>query len=167
MYKEINVTELENIYNMYFKDVFLYARVLTGNEHIAEDITSETFMKAIKSLDSFEGRCDIRVWLCQIAKNSYISYLRKNNDLLNINEIEKQADKVNTEQLVINMELMEEFRKAHNGLNEPYKRVFSLRFFSEMRFKDIAHIYGKTENWACVTYHRAKNDIRRLLEEYK
>ena len=161
------MTELEKIYNMYFKDVFLYARVLTGNEHIAEDITSETFIKAIKSIDSFEGRCDIRVWLCQIAKNSYISYLRKNNEVVNLNEIEMLADRVNTEHVIINAELMEEFRKACSGLNDPYKRVFTLRYFNEMRFKDIAQIYGKTENWACVTYHRAKNDIRKLLEEYK
>ena len=47
---------------------------LSGDEHIAEDITSETFVKAISSIKDFRGECDIRVWLCQIAKNTYYSY---------------------------------------------------------------------------------------------
>lgn len=75
------LTQLEDIYNTYFKDVFLYVYSLSGDKHIAEDITSETFMKALTSLDSFRGDSDIRVWLCQIAKNSYYSYLRKKKAL--------------------------------------------------------------------------------------
>ena len=71
------VTEFEKIYRTYFKDVFLYIRRLSDNEHIAEEITSETFYKAMRSIDSFRGDCDIRVWLCQIAKNCYYTYLKK------------------------------------------------------------------------------------------
>ena len=66
-----SVTEFEKIYRTYFNDVFLYIRRLSNNEQIAEEITSETFYKAMRSIDSFRGDCDIRVWLCQIAKNSY------------------------------------------------------------------------------------------------
>ena len=61
--------EFEQIYTTYFRDVYLYIRKLSNSEHIAEEITSETFFKAMKSIDSFRGDCDIRVWLCQIAKN--------------------------------------------------------------------------------------------------
>ena len=67
------VTDFEKLYNTYFNDVYLYIRHLSGDEHIAEEITSDTFFKAIKSIDSFRGDCDVRVWLCQIAKNSYYS----------------------------------------------------------------------------------------------
>ena len=67
------MTELESLYKMYFKDVYLYTKSLSEDEHIAEDITSETFIRAIKSIDTFKGDCDIRIWLCQIAKNSYLS----------------------------------------------------------------------------------------------
>lgn len=79
--------ELEHIYRTYFKDVYLYVRSISQNEDIAEEITDETFFKAMKSLDSFRGTCDIRIWLCQIAKNSYFLYLRKYKEQVDINSI--------------------------------------------------------------------------------
>ena len=74
--------EFEQIYITYFRDVYLYIRKLSNSEHIAEEITSETFFKAMKSFDGFRGDCDIRVWLCQIAKNCYYSYLKKVDRIL-------------------------------------------------------------------------------------
>ena len=70
--------EFEQIYRTYFKSIYHYVWQLSGNEYIAEEITSETFFKAINSIESFRGDCDMRVWLCQIAKNTYYSYLKKN-----------------------------------------------------------------------------------------
>ena len=70
--------EFEQIYRTYFKSVYLYVMRLCSNEHIAEEITSETFFKAINSIDGFRGDCDMRVWLYQIAQNTYYSYLKKN-----------------------------------------------------------------------------------------
>lgn len=69
--------ELEQLYQQYFKDVYLYAKSLAGEEQLAQDVTSETFLKAIEAVDRFRGDCDVRVWLCQIAKHTYFSYLRK------------------------------------------------------------------------------------------
>ena len=73
--------EFEQIYNTYFKAVYRYIWQLSGNEHIAEEITGETFFKAMKSINNFRGECDMRVWLCQIAKNTYFSYLKKNGKI--------------------------------------------------------------------------------------
>jgi RNA polymerase sigma factor (sigma-70 family) len=70
------VTEFEKIYRDYFDDVFLYIKRLSGSEDIADDITSEAFYKAMRSIKGFRGECDIRVWLCQIAKNCYYTYLK-------------------------------------------------------------------------------------------
>ena len=78
--------EFDQIYSAYFKSVYLYVMQLSGNDHIAEEITSETFFKAINSIDRFRGDCDMRVWLCQIAKNTYYSYLKKNRKELSIDE---------------------------------------------------------------------------------
>ena len=88
------MTELESLYNMYFKDVYLYIKSISKDHHIAEDITSETFIKAIKSIDTFKGDCDIRVWLCQIAKNEYYSYLRKNKKLVFTDSVKEQKAKL-------------------------------------------------------------------------
>ena len=67
------VTEFDEIYKRYFNDVYKYALSLTRNEHIAEEITQETFFKALRAIDKFDGRCKLYVWLCQIAKNTYLS----------------------------------------------------------------------------------------------
>lgn len=83
--------EFEQIYSVYFKFVYRYIWKLSGDEHIAEEITSETFLKAMKSIGDFRGECDMRVWICQIAKNSYYSYLKKNRRTESIDETELQS----------------------------------------------------------------------------
>lgn len=161
------MTEFEKIYREYFSDVFLYVMSLSSNKQIAEDITSETFFKAMKALDSFKYNCDIRVWLCQIAKNCYFSYLRKKKKFVEMDVMIEQTDTVNLELSLIDSELSEKTHAILHDLEEPYKEVFMLRVFGELSFKQIAKLFGKTENWACVTYHRARNKIENRLEAYK
>ncbi|WP_346877037.1 MULTISPECIES: RNA polymerase sigma factor [unclassified Clostridium] len=161
------MTEFEDIYNNYFKDIFLYIYSLSGDRHIAEDITAETFMKAIKSIEKFKGNCDIRVWLCQIAKNCYFSFLRKKKKTIHLDELSEQKDNFNFEQIISSTEESMEIHEILHNLDEPYKEVFSLRVFGELSFKQIACLFGKSDNWACVTYHRARNKIKERMEDYK
>ncbi len=161
------MTEFEDIYNNYFKDIFLYIYSLSGDRHIAEDITAETFMKAIKSIEKFKGNCDIRVWLCQIAKNCYFSFLRKKKKTIHLDELSEQKDIFNFEQIISSTEESMEIHEILHNLDEPYKEVFSLRVFGELSFKQIACLFGKSDNWACVTYHRARNKIKERMEDYK
>ena len=155
------MTELESLYKMYFKDVYLYAKSLSEDEHIAEDITSETFIRAINSIDTFKGHCDIRIWLCQIAKNSYFLYLRKNRKVVFTETISERKSNINLEQLMVSKEDTLKVHKILHSLKEPYKEVFSLRVFGELSFKQIGDIFGKTQNWACVTYHRSRKKIQK------
>lgn len=161
------MTEFEEIYDKYFKDVYLYIYSISGDKHIAEDITSETFIKAIKSINRFRGICDIRVWLCKIAKNCYFSYLRKNKKLVHMDPLPDQEDKIDIEKIICFTEESIEIHEILHNLEEPYKEVFTLRVFGELSFKQIASIFGKSDNWACVTYHRARNKIKERLEGYK
>lgn len=160
--------EFEQIYSTYFKSVYLYVMQVSGNEHIAEEITSETFFKVINSIDSFRGDCDMRVWLCQIAKNTYFSYLKKNKKVLSIDESDLQN--VADPDAGIDVQIGEQeearlIRKILHDMSDPYKEVFMWRVFGELSFKEIADLYGKTDNWACVTYHRARKMIQSRLEE--
>ena len=157
--------EIEWVYKEYFKDVFLYVMGLSGDKYIAEEIASETFFKAINGLSSFQGKCDIRVWLCQIAKNCYFSYLRKNKKYIELKNLEDQVYEANMEQVILDAETSERVHRILHNLEEPYKEVFTLRTFGELSFKQIASLFSKTENWACVTYHRAKNKIIERMEE--
>ena len=160
------MTELESLYRVYFQDVYLYILSLSKDEHIAEDITSEAFIKAIKSIDTFKGDCDIRVWLCQIAKNCYYSYLRKNKKIIYTDEEPEHISEINIEQSIVSKEDSIKIHEILHKLKEPYKEVFSLRIFSELSFREIGYLFGKSENWACVTYHRARKKIQEEMEDY-
>lgn len=162
------MTEFEKIYRTYFNDVFLYIRRLSGDESIAEEITSETFFKAMRALKSFRGDCDIRVWLCQIAKNCYYSYLKKASRITDIEDVDLLNAPSQTETFddrLVQQDEAERIRNILHDVPEPYKEIFMWRVFAELSFKQIGRLFGKTENWACVTYHRAKNMIKTRLEE--
>ena len=160
--------EFEQIYRTYFKLIYHYVWQLSGNEHIAEEITSETFYKAINSIDSFRGDCNMRVWLCQIAKNTYYSYLKKNKKVSSFDELDLQniaAADAPIDAQICEQEDARQLRKIVHDISEPYKEVFMWRVFGELSFKEIGDLYGKTDNWACVTYHRARKMIQSRLEE--
>lgn len=160
--------EFEQIYNTYFKSVYLYVMQLSGSEHIAEEITSDTFFKAINSIDRFRGDCDMRVWLCQIAKNTYFSYLKKNRKELSIDEsdLRNVADpNAHVDTQISEQEEARLIQKILHDMSDPYKEVFMWRVFGELSFKEIGELYEKTDNWACVTYHRARKMIQNRLEE--
>ena len=162
------VTDFEQLYNTYFNDVYLYIRRLSGDEHIAEEITSDTFFKAIKSIDSFRGDCDVRVWLCQIAKNSYYSYIKRTGKTVSIDEhelFELPDTALSVDEEYVKQDEIERIQRILHGISEPYKEVFMWRVYADLSFKQIAQIFGKTDNWACVTYHRARKMILERLEE--
>ena len=155
--------ELEQIYTTHFRDVYLYICKLSNSEHIAEEITSETFFKAMKSIDSFRGDCDIRVWLCQIAKNCYYSYIKKANRTECIDNVEIAEQGASFEERLFRHDTAMQIQKILHDVPEPYKEVFMWRVYAELSFKQIGQIFGKSENWACVAYHRARNKIKEKL----
>ena len=158
--------ELEETYAVYFNDIYRFLYRLCGEEHLAEDLTSETFFKVMQSLDSFKGESDVKTWLFQIAKNTYFSYARKHKIFIDIDEITTKSS-INIEQNLLLQEKSEMIIYAIQQLPEPYKEVFYLRIFAELNFQQIGKLFGKTSNWACVTFHRARKKlIEEMREEY-
>lgn len=158
------MTEFEHIYNQYFREVYSFVLLLSRNEKIAEEITQETFFKALKNIDTFKGNCKLSVWLCQIAKNTYFTYLDKQKKF-DTNEIPEQVSQKSIEEMILRKEDNFRLHKVLHHLEEPYKEVFTLRVFGELSFKEISEIFEKTESWARVTFHRAKRKIQDLLKE--
>lgn len=158
------MTDFQEVYDLYFREVYRYALSLCRNESIAEEITQETFYKALAKLDSFDGRCKISVWLCQIAKNTYISICRKDKSLNPDADITLSQSSENFEEIFFDKEAVFAIHKVLHTLDEPYKEVFSLRTFGELSFKQIAELFGKSETWARVTYHRARLQIKEELK---
>jgi len=158
------VTDFKEVYDLYFREVYRYALSLCRNESTAEEITQETFFKALEKLDSFDDKCKISVWLCQIAKNTYISMCRKDKYLTSNVETDLSQSSETFEEIFFNKETAFAIHKVLHTLDEPYKEVFSLRTFGELSFKQIAELFGKTETWARVTYHRARLRIKEELK---
>lgn len=161
------MTKLEEIYERYFKDVYLFVYSLSKDQHVAEDITSVTFLKVMDSLDSFKGESDLKVWIFQIAKNSYYSYLRKNNRAIPTEEFNKETDGTTIEKKILDKSESMRIHKILHQLPEPYKEVFTLRIFGELSYKEIGEVFGKTDNWACVTFYRSKKKINEKMRENK
>ena len=157
------MSELAEIYRTYFDDVYRYLLALSHDAQLAEELTSETFCRAMRALPGFRGACDIRVWLCQIAKNLYYSHLRREKRLVPLEDC-RIAEERHEEELEDHSEAAR-IQELLHGLREPYKEVFMWRVYGEKSFRDIGALFGKTENWACVTYHRAKRMIREGLED--
>lgn len=160
------MTSFEEFYEQYFNDVFRFLRSMTANENLAEELTEETFFKALRAFNKFNGNCDVRVWLCQIAKHTYYSYLKKQKNITSETDFSNLvARETDLENILVDKELAFELHEILHRLNEPYKEVFSLRVFGELPFKKIGMLFGKTEHWACVTYHRAKRKIREEMRD--
>lgn len=156
---------LTEAYNQYFHDVYKFVLSLSRNEQTAEEITQETFYKALKRIEQFRGDCKMNVWLCQIAKNTYFSYMDRQQRFAPL--IGQEEAEFNLEQKIINQTEALRIHKVLHSLNEPYKEVFMLRLFGELSFEHISQIFCKTESWARVTYHRARIKIQKLLMEDK
>ena len=159
---------IEELYRTYFDIVYRYIRSISQDGSLAEEVTQETFFKALKKADQFRGDCDVRVWLCQIAKNTLYDHLKKQEKQLlgdeKLEKIESAGGELLEEKLAQRSQAMESHKVLHR-LSEPYKEVFSLRTFGELTFREIGMLFGKSENWARVTYYRARVKIREELEQ--
>lgn len=157
--------DFEEIYHLYFNDVFLYIKSLCRDQNIAEEMTQEAFFKALKSIDSFDGSKDIRAWIFTIAKNTYFSHYKKSKREINDNSLEFISNKgVTILDHLTNEEDAFSIHEFLHTMREPYKEVFSLRVFGELPFEKIGNIFGKSSGWARVTYYRARKEIIEYME---
>lgn len=159
--------DLDRIYHDNFNKVYRYILSISGDPHLAEDITQEAFFRAMQKLGSFRGECSLTTWLCRIARNVYLNHEKRE---ANIREKMKQhpPESINAEsaeQELLRQEQASAIMAAIHKLQEPYREVFSLRSFSELSFREIGKLFGKNESWARVTYHRAKLKVKEELKD--
>ena len=160
------MADFEQIYLAHFHDVRKYVYSLCKNEHIAEEITQEAFYKAMEHIDRFDHKCKLYVWLCQIAKNTYYTYQKKQKRY----QTETEADhaqqlEVSIEHQLLNKEDAWRLHQLLHRLSEPYKEVIYLRVFGELPFSQIGALFGKTDSWARLIFYRAKKELRRAFDE--
>ncbi len=156
--------DLEKLCNLHYKYVKSYSLSLCLNEALAEDITQETFYNAIKKIDTFKNDCKIETWLCSIARNIYLNSKRR-KQTENISDYPNLVADSNLEDNVIKDENIKRILAEAVKLETPYKEVFYMKTLGDMPYSTIADVFEKTENWARVTYFRAKKQIEERVSD--
>ena len=153
----------EDIYKKYYSTLNKYLFSLTKSEDLAEELTQETFYKAVQKINTYKGKCKMSVWLCQIAKNLWYDQCRKNKKVINIEEnlFDVQAQESIESQVISNEEKISLYKKMQK-LDEKTREVIYLRITGELSFKEIATILDKTENWARITFYRGKSKLKEV-----
>ena len=152
------------LYEAYYMRVFSYAMTLAGDRAQAEEITQETFFRAFSRQSAFRGEADEATWLCAIARNLFLDEKRRQGKNEPMPEELPDTGK-GVEQNAVDRDSSFRIHMALHALEEPYREVFELRIFGELSFRDISMIFGKTENWARVTYHRARLKLQERMEK--
>lgn len=153
------------IYQLYFAPVYRYVLGLCSSPDLADEITAQTFLKSLERLDSFQAQGSLEGWLKTIARNTYFDYLKQQKRYDLMETLEAESSHPLPEEIVEASESVSTIRQILSQIDSPYREVFELRVIQELSFKEIARLYHKSDNWACVTYHRAKNQIQQQMKE--
>jgi len=157
------MTEFEAVYREYQQMVERFLMRLCGNAHLAEELTQETFIQALKHWDEFRGEGNRSTWLCTIAKRQLYSTVRRKGTLP-LEEAEAIAADDVTDALVESDRMMAAHRMVHR-LPEPMREVFTLRTFGDLTHAQIGSLFGKSDSWARVTYYRARQMLSQMVKE--
>ena len=157
--------ELDEIYRLYAGDVYRYLFSLCRNEHLAQDLLQDVMLKAVTGFDKFRGDSSVKTWLFTIAKNLYLNHVKRadNRNLPIEEEVLRSED--NLEERIMDQSQALHIHRLVHSLDDPYREVFTLRVFAELKFDDIGAVFGKTGNWARVSYYRAKEKILSMMKE--
>lgn len=161
------MSDFEELYNLYYKDVYYFVLKLCGyQEHIAEEVTQESFYQAFISLKRFRGECSIKSWLCQISKNTYYKYLKTHAKETSLaEELHQNSEKEAVSTLVEKRQMVSHIRNVIATMDERSQRIVEYRLFCEKSYKEIGDLLGIREATAKVLFSRAKVKIQQQLKE--
>jgi len=162
--EDVTQEQCARLYETCYMRVFSYVMTLAGDRSLAEELTQETFYRAFARQREFRGESDEVTWLCAIAKNLFVDEKRRQSRHGAIPEDLPDTGK-SVAKTVEDRDSSFRIHMALHGLEEPYREVFELRVFGELSFREVGTIFGKTENWARVTYHRARIKLQERMDE--
>ena len=158
----------EEFYRQNFKTVYGFLINLCKNSDLAEELTAETFLKAFEHYKSYNKKYKPSTWLCAIAKNQYLSYLRKHPLHEDLTDTEAELPHTpSAEQEALSSAGKMELLQCLHQFQEPYREVIYLRVFGNLSFREIGQIMGQSENWARVMFYRGKERLRKELNQHE
>ncbi len=159
---EVEALDYEGLYDACYMQVYSYLLTMCRDRSLAEELTAQTFYKAMTAKSEFRGQSEALTWLCAIAKNLYADEQRRR-----ARQTDAPAEEVAAagamEDSALDRDMAFRIHLILHDMPEPYKEVFQLRVFGELGFREIGSIFAKTETWARVTYHRARLKIQERM----
>ena len=170
-----NQSSLEILINRHKKRVYTYILLIVKNQHLAEDIFQDTFIKVIKSLRLGKYKDEGRFvsWVLRIAHNLVIDYYRKSKHLKVYSNDDNEIDIFNSQKLsektieddIISDQISQEVKQLIEELPEDQKQVIILRHYAGLSFKEIAEQTNVSINTALGRMRYALINLRKLIEE--
>lgn len=154
---------IEQLFTEYYNELILYMLSVCRDEHLAEDIVSEGFFKALMTAD--DDIKSIKAWLITVCRNEYFTYCRKNKKLSAI-ELDETlpSSEISLLDKIIKDEEYRALYRTLSLLHADQKEVLTLFYFSGMSVKEIAAITDKSEENVKVILHRARKKLKEILE---
>ena len=153
-----------HFYEEFAQPIYAYLYYRTRNKGVAEDLTSQTFLKALEKFDRFdESKGTFKSWIYQIARNVLVDHYRANKPTRDLETAFDLAGEDDIEEAMKSSENQERVQKALTCLNEKQRELVILRVWDELSFKEIADFLGKTEASIKMTFYRALQDVEKQL----
>lgn len=157
--------DYEGLYDACYMQVYSFLLTLSRDRSLSEELTAQTFYRAMTSQSGYRGEGSELTWLCAIAKNLYLDEQRRRTRQTELSEDGPAPAEEPMEDGALDRDMAFRIHMILHDMPEPYKEVFQLRVFGELAFREIGRIFGKTETWARVTYHRARLKIQERMGE--
>ncbi len=159
-----NLKAFTEIYSHYIGKIYDFIYYKTCHRETAEDITSQTFMKALEGIRNFDtGKGSLSSWLYKIAMNSIIDFYRKKRDTVSIDDIWDLASGENIERDHINRDHMEKISSYLNSLPHEKRTIIILRVWQELPYSEIAEIMNRTEAQCKMIFYRAIDKMKKQV----
>ena len=155
---------LEAFYRDNYPIVYGYLLSLCGDPALAEDLASEAFLKAIEKIDSYDPKYKPATWLCTIGRNLYLNHKKRALRHTPLDDGMVSPSPTPEEQVFRNT-LLKNVMAAAKALPPTAQQVLFMRL-ENLSFRQIGLALGKTENWARVTFFRAKSKLLKEMEEW-
>lgn len=159
---------MDKVYKEYALPVYKYLLTLTKNPDLAEELTAETFYRAMEKHKEFRGDSKILTWLCQIGKFAFYEEIRRNSKLttaLREEDIKEDLTSTIPDKVFIAKESEMEIYKSIRELRGEIRELMYLRILGGLSFKEIGEIMDKNETWARVNFYRGKIKIQKELKD--
>lgn len=161
--------DMDSAYQEYASLVYHFLYSHTRDAEWSQELMQETFLRAVSSISRYDGSCKLSVWLCQIAKHILYQELRKKKrmETVELTDYLPDASAPDGESSVLKQESKIELYQAVHHLPEAEREVVLYRITGELSFREIGAILGKSESWCRTVFYRAKQKIKKELNEHE